>query len=162
MPLDDPQPYGPQAYGYAQQPEAGGGAADQAKKLVPLLVVLLLVAGGGYFAYDYFVGSIQKVSFSVKNSENEAINNATLRVYANGQANPLATFTGAKTLELKRGDYAYEVAASGYKPMKGVPFAVRRGRTTFSSSCRRTSTWTSTSNCPPPWSWGRPCKAKSS
>ena len=127
MPLDDPQPYGPQAYGYAQQPEAGGGAADQAKKLVPLLVVLLLVAGGGDFAYDYFVGSIQKVSFSVKNSENEAINNATLRVYANGQANPLATFTGAKTLELKRGDYAYEVAASGYKPMKGVPFAVTPG-----------------------------------
>ncbi len=120
MPLEDPVPYGPEGYAGYGQAQDGNDAADQAKKAIPLIIGLLVLAILGYFAYDYAVLSVKTASVSVKNTENEALNTATVRVYALNQKTALATFTGTKTLELRRGEYEYEVAAAGYKPGRGA------------------------------------------
>ncbi|GEM_PF-6689567 len=89
---------------------------DHGKQLLMLLVVLAVA----WFAYDFFVGSIQSVTISVKNTENQPVT-GTVSVFETGQSNPVKSeTTKSMSVQLRNGSYLVRVESSGYESYEGT------------------------------------------
>ncbi len=106
---------------FGEEPEAGGAGLDlgMVKSLLPKIIVLIVIAAAGYLAYQYFIGSIKEVQFSVMNTENELLDEAGIRIYESSGREPVAELSDGGTAKLRHGNYRYEAVAPEYRTSSG-------------------------------------------
>ena len=102
------------------QEEAGAGLDfGTIKKWIVIVVLIAIIGGAGYFAYQYFIGSLKEIEFSVKNTENEAIGDVGIRIYESEKDTPLSELSEGALIKLRYGKYRYEAAAPEYRADSG-------------------------------------------
>ncbi len=100
--------------------EAGAGLDfGMIKKLIGIIVLIAIIGGAGYFAYQYFIGSLKEIEFSVKNTENEAVGDVGIRIYDSEKDAPLSELSEGGLIKLRYGKYRYEAAAPEYRADSG-------------------------------------------
>ena len=102
--------------------EMGSSMLEQAKphaKIIGLALVGIVVL---FFAYDFFIGSVQQVSFDVTDTEGEDIS-AAIKVFSlEGQE--IKLLPNHESVGLRAGTYKIDVQSSGYKPIRGMQITV--------------------------------------
>lgn len=96
-------------------------AIEPVKRFLPAIIAVIVIAVVAWLAYDYFIGSMLSVSLSVKDTEGRLLDESSIKVYAEGQSQPLLEDSGLGTydIKLRPGNYRYEATASGYALKKG-------------------------------------------
>ena len=97
-------------------------AIEPVKKFLPAIIAVIVIAAIAWFAYDYFIGSMLPVTLSVKDTEGKLLDESNLKVYAEGQNQPVFEDSGLATydLKLRPGNYRYEITAPGYTVKKST------------------------------------------
>lgn len=97
-------------------------AVGPAKKFLPAIIAIVVIAAIGWFAYDYFIGSMLPVTLSVKDTEGKLLNESSIKVFAEGQTQPVFEDSGLSSydMKLKPGNYRYEATAPGYEAKKST------------------------------------------
>jgi hypothetical protein len=100
-------------------PAGSSGPADTLKTIFSdhgkTIAVILLVLIMGYFGYDYFIGSLVKVTIETKDTENKLLTSIPATLYEGDSQNVVKTFNGSLTMELRAGEYRIEYDTSGTK-----------------------------------------------
>ena len=97
-------------------------AVGPVKKFLPAIIALVVIAAIGWFAYDYFIGSMLPVTLSVEDTEGKPLDESSIKVFAEGQTQPVFEDSGLSTyeLKLKPGNYRHEITAPGYMVKKST------------------------------------------
>lgn len=84
------------------------------------IIAAIVIIAIAWFAFDYFFASLVQADISVRNTEGEALNNNSIKLFAQGSSEPFFTGDGESvyTLSLRPGNYRYEVASAGYDTKK--------------------------------------------
>jgi len=112
-----------------QAKEIGSQTGDFLKKYAVLIVIGIVGLLVVFFVYDFFVGSYQQVSISVKDTEGQNINADIIIRGADGK--PVEQTRSNREVSLKNGDYTIDVAADGFKTISGRQIGISQSNTTF-------------------------------
>ncbi len=117
---EDEQLYEEDAMGRAS--EIGGSIIGTLKEKWPIAIALLVGIGIIWAGYDTFIGSVQKVSFDITDTEGKTVD-AQIKV-TNEAGEEVKTVQSRETLGLKKGDYKIDVQANGFRSIRGKSIAV--------------------------------------
>lgn len=93
-----------------------GPIIEKAKENKKIIIAVLLIAILGFFAYDFLIGSVKQVSFSVKDSEGNPIN-ASIKIFSE-KGEELQRTTANQQIQLKTGNYKIDIIAPEFKSIR--------------------------------------------
>ncbi|MBN2067548.1 MAG: hypothetical protein JW744_03710 [Candidatus Diapherotrites archaeon] len=102
-----------------------------AKQYLPHIIVAVVAIVAGLLLYDYFIGSYGSVTITLRDTEGEYLDDTSLKLFAEGSAQPLFSESGSSTytISLKPGRYRYEATSPGYA-VKRSSVEIAKGETT--------------------------------
>ena len=95
---------------------AVGPLKKNSKKIIAAAVVLIVAV----FAYNYFIASVKEVTLAVSDTEGKALDNSSIKVFAEGSEEPIFSDSenSSYKLSLRIGKYRVEARAPEYSAAK--------------------------------------------
>ena len=120
-------PHGEDAEIYEKGPldsarEIAGPLIEKAKANRKKIVAGIIVLAVLFLAYDFFIGSVRTVSFSVSDTEGNPVS-ASIRVL-DTSGNEVARAKSGEQLSLKAGAYKIDVLSTDFKTLRAYPVNV--------------------------------------
>lgn len=104
------------AYGLESEEGPKEKAARLARKHAPMIVLAVVAIAGGLFFYDFLIGSIRAVDFSIKNTEGDELRDSSIKIYTtSGEEIFVSAGKPTHATELRKGTYSADITATGYE-----------------------------------------------
>ncbi|MBI2597966.1 MAG: hypothetical protein HYW50_02105 [Candidatus Diapherotrites archaeon] len=98
-------------------------AGDAVKKNWLKILALIIAVGILFFAFDFFVGSVKKVSFNVTDTEGARLSGVGIKVF-DLSGTEIEKISASTPIDLRRGIYTAAISLSGYRPKSAYSFEV--------------------------------------